>query len=152
MAASPWPRRSSGKKPRRSLSRSGKPRKRPKRPARSKISPERARLLKALRELDEKEAREAKQGFVYCVGERGSADYVKIGFTTGDTAAPRSGLQTGNPRKLVVLAFRPGTLADEKTLHTKYAHRRVREGGDEWFRPTKKLLSEFGLTKEALTA
>lgn len=85
-----------------------------------------------------------KQGFVYCIGEtRGS--YVKIGYSTNPQARVAE-LQTGNPRQLWLMGVKPGTAEDEAALHQKYIKQNVLQ---EWFRPTKELLSEFDLQEEA---
>lgn len=82
-----------------------------------------------------------KKGYVYCITD-GTA--VKIGYSLKPEARVAE-LQTGNPRLLRLAAKKPGGLNDEKALHVKYLHLNLLQ---EWFRPTKALLSEFGLTKE----
>jgi hypothetical protein len=111
------------------------------------------KLRKRLRELEAAE-RIGSRGFVYLVAEEFPTAYpnrdgkpyiwqeaVKIGWAV-DPYERIKGLQTGNPRKLVLLAMKPGTLDDERALHAKHINVNVLQ---EWFRPTMAVLSEFGL-------
>lgn len=104
---------------------------------------EEAAALGVLR--DKRAQRQHKIGFVYCITD-GTA--VKIGYSLKPEARVAE-LQTGNPRRLRLLASMIGTELTEKALHVKYLRHNVLQ---EWFRPTTALLSEFGLTKEALSA
>lgn len=73
------------------------------------------------------------RGWVYFIGvsEDGSDTcWVKIGFTAGNVYARCSALQTGNPYALDVLAYAPGSLADEQRLHGRFSGFR---GRGEWF-------------------
>lgn len=88
----------------------------------------------------------AKLGYVYCIGEEGSATAVKIGYAGTPTLRIGS-LQTGNPRKLVILGVLRGTKADERELHAEYQEHNIL---GEWFRPTARLLSEFDLEPEMI--
>lgn len=68
---------------------------------------------------------------VYVIAEEDSDEFVKIGFSTigGES---RLVMQTGNPRKLYVVAeFEVAGMSDEKDLHGLFAEERVR---GEWFR------------------
>lgn len=71
-------------------------------------------------------------GWVYFIGASGGTDetWIKIGFTTGSVYARRDALQTGCPLPLDVLAYAPGALSDERTLHNRFAAFR---GYGEWF-------------------
>ena len=119
---------------------------------RSKRQKRISELRAELRRLEATE-RKGRPGRVYLIGELYKTAFeqrdpsriniinyaVKIGHTTDERIA---GLQTGNPRNLVLLAERPGTKADEKALHAKYIGDNVLH---EWFRPTLAVLLEFGL-------
>jgi len=95
-----------------------------------------------------KARRKGLKGHVYLVMEQGNKRAVKIGHTFQQPPQARlNGLQTGNPRLLIMLAAKKGTEADESALHTKYIAHNIL---GEWFRPTVALLSEFGLKKEDL--
>lgn len=102
---------------------------------------------------DRRGEREGHQGYVYCIGEaygmhgdtlisgRRVQSAVKIGFSTNPEARVPE-LQTGNPRRLILLGKIKGTRDDEAALHAKYATLNILQ---EWFRPTAALLSEFGM-------
>jgi hypothetical protein len=107
------------------------------------IDEEERAALGVLRDKRAMRSRQVKQGYVYCITD-GTA--VKIGYSLKPEARVAE-LQTGNPRPLRLLATQKGTEADEKALHVRYLHLNVLQ---EWFRPTNKLLSEFGLTKKVL--
>lgn len=62
---------------------------------------------------------------------------VKIG-RADDVAKRLVGLQTSRPDKLVLLAATPGTLQQERELHTAFSAHRVK---GEWFSPTTELMS-----------
>jgi hypothetical protein len=84
----------------------------------------------------ESESPPAAPGWVYFIGEAGSDEYVKIGFTSHpDAEQRRRKLQTGNPRKLEVLVqCMAGNVRDvESDFHQLFEANRV-EG--EWFRQT----------------
>lgn len=106
-------------------------------------------MARDLREA--REARRAAEGeretYVYCLGMVGCPDAVKIGITDDPAARPGE-LQIGNPWELRVLGVKQGTVEDERALHAKYIQQNM---VGEWFRPTKELLSEFGLEWEVLT-
>lgn len=109
-------------------------------------------LLRAeLRTLEaERKMKRGSRGFIYLVAEEAFEsrsgetyilrDAVKIGWSESPDARIAT-LQTGNPRKLILLGTKPGTVDDEKALHAKYIGQNVLQ---EWFRPTQELLSEFG--------
>lgn len=89
-----------------------------------------------------------KPGYVYCIGEENRSVAVKVGFS--DDATLRIGaLQTGNPRKLVILGVIQGTRADERELHARYQNDNVL---NEWFRPSEALLSEFNIDPQGVLA
>jgi hypothetical protein len=108
------------------------------------IDEEERAALGVLRDKRAQRTKKAK-GYVYCITD-GTA--VKIGYSLKPEARVGE-LQTGNPRRLRLLATVEGTPTDERNLHVKYLHLNILQ---EWFRPTKAVLSEFGLTKEAISA
>lgn len=61
---------------------------------------------------------------------------IKIGFTKEDARARLRDLQCANPEKLHLRAAFEGTRNDEKVLHAKFKHARIR---GEWFWPIKEL-------------
>lgn len=84
-----------------------------------------------------RQLRSVAPGWVYFIGEVGSDEYVKVGFTRHpDAEKRRRKLQTGNPRKLEVLVqCMAGDVRDvERDFHQLFESNRV-EGG-EWFRQT----------------
>jgi hypothetical protein len=93
---------------------------------------------------DAKGQREGKQGYVYCIIERvpgGGFSQCKIGFSTNPKARVAE-LQAGNPRPLMLLCAKKGTLEDEAALHAKYIQQNILQ---EWFSATKEMLLEFDL-------
>lgn len=91
---------------------------------------------------DARGQREGRQGYVYLIAEvyvGGGIGPCKVGYSTNPEARVAE-LQVGNPRKLTLLYSMPGTEADERRLHIKYADRNILL---EWFSPTKELLLEF---------
>lgn len=110
-------------------------------PNRPVQSDEERQLRRRLRELEAARNKHRK-GYVYLVGEQGSCYAVKIGHSYDPETRP-NGLQTGNPRRLVVLGSTEGTLEDEAALHQRYIEDNVLQ---EWFRPSEALLAEFGVT------
>lgn len=69
--------------------------------------------------------------------QAGAAGRIKLGraqFPEGRLAA----LQTGNSRRLRLLAVTPGGALEASALHERFADARV---GGEWFRPTPQLKS-----------
>lgn len=109
---------------------------RPQRPARP-VCPKRQEAYRLLREARAEEADE--NGYVYCVGEVGYRNAVKVGFST-DPFYRLGTLQTGNPRKLVLLGYIDGRRSDESALHAEFIKDNILQ---EWFRPTAELLSRF---------
>ena len=69
---------------------------------------------------------------VYFLQDSLSKD-IKIG-SGGSPKQRRADLQTGNPRRLVLLGSMPGGKPEEKMLHRQFAQYRLNEGGKEWFR------------------
>lgn len=90
---------------------------------------------------DHKAQRAGRQGYVYCIGERANSNigYVKIGYSVNPEARVGE-LQTGNPRVLYLLAKMPGTEADERALHARFAHKNV---VGEWFHGTYDVIDAF---------
>jgi hypothetical protein len=112
---------------------------------------------------DAKGAREGNQGYVYCIVEEAgpgtgtpqstAADpkhpsgyvfgpFCKIGFSTNPEARVAE-LQTGNPRKLVLLGKIEGTVEDEAAMHQRYIFHNVLQ---EWFVLTPMIRYEFTKT------
>lgn len=97
---------------------------------------------------DARGRRKGKQGFVYLIGEVEGEYALKIGFSTKPVARPAE-LQTGNPRPLVLIAQKPGTEADERALHAKFAHLNILQ---EWFEQHSDIFAEFGIEEVTSTA
>ena len=57
-------------------------------------------------------------------------EHHKIGYTAGDPKDRLQMLQTGSSRALSLVTTLPGEMSDEKRLHARFAHVRVR---GEWF-------------------
>lgn len=57
-------------------------------------------------------------------------EHIKIGYTAKSVWSRLKSLQTGNPRKLKLLAFHPGGLDDEAQMHNRFASARAQ---GEWF-------------------
>lgn len=79
---------------------------------------------------------------VYFIRGRGT-NIVKIGWTDGDPGRRLKALQTGTAFSLQLMASRPGTQADEKALHDRFAADRV---NGEWFRMSPGLAAEVALS------
>lgn len=75
-----------------------------------------------------------------------SGDAVKIGISQ-DVARRLESLQCGSPVELTLLGTRPGGEVEERALHQKFAHLRIR---GEWFRLERDLL-EFINAAQHLT-
>lgn len=93
-----------------------------------------------------KRKRELK-GFVYLIGEEGDDRYVKIGET--EKSDPRyrlRELQTGNPRKLILLGYIQcaDRITTERNLHMKHIKLNHLQ---EWFRKDPVILQEFPQTQ-----
>jgi len=80
----------------------------------------------------------AAYGFVYFARECGEHGRIKIGHTKSDPVRRIADLQTGNSRRIELLAATFGDQARERELHAKFAHLRV-EG--EWFTPGAELVA-----------
>ena len=100
----------------------------------SERGPEVEAALGVLR--DYKAQRDGRQGYVYLISD-GTA--YKVGYSVNPNKRVAE-LQTGNPRKLSLLASIPGTEADEKALHQKYISDNLLQ---EWFAASPELRSEF---------
>jgi hypothetical protein len=95
---------------------------------------------------DFKAQQEGQQGHVYLILEDnpgGAIGYGKIGYSVNPRKRVAE-VQTGNPRHLKLYAFKPGTEADERSLHAKYIKHNVLQ---EWFHVTKELLLEWDATE-----
>lgn len=73
-------------------------------------------------------------GFVYAIREAPNG-LVKIGWTNDVSERLRS-LRTGNPRRLIVVWKKEGTLRDERRMHAQFSKYAANlGGGSEWFLP-----------------
>lgn len=143
-------RRYRGGAPRAKLKSAGHSTKRPSQPKASQdpLLVEAAEHDRKAREARAKYEAQHPEGYVYLVGEsgpfRGQRFAVKIGKSANLPQYRLGGLQTGNPRKLVLLGYieTPDRHKAETELHARYAHLNILQ---EWFRPTAALMSEFGL-------
>ncbi|QYB17564.1 hypothetical protein PV-S19_0200 [Pacmanvirus S19] len=74
-------------------------------------------------------------GFVYFIHERDNTNCFKIGKTSNHPSKRRSGLQTGNPRDLIVYNCidHPDYAKLETILHRAFKHKKSKQGGSEWF-------------------
>lgn len=77
------------------------------------------------------------QNVVYFVRDQ-KEPAIKIGVSAGSRSRV-SGLQTGNPNKLIVLAWMPGGRKEEKELQKRFEHLNTYEG--EWFEAKPELLA-----------
>ncbi len=77
-------------------------------------------------------------GTVYFIQEGGPGGPIKIGHTSRRCAERHTALQTGNPRRLEILAEAGGTQEDESTLHRYFAEHGAWLRG-EWFAPVRLL-------------
>src|SRR4051812_44580188 len=90
---------------------------------------------------------------VYVIQEEGRAGrgHVKIGYSSTSAGDRLKSCQTGNPRRLVLLAAFPGTTDLEGAVHDRLQHLRLqpsrRVAGREWFRwaPEIEALLEKGV-------
>lgn len=90
---------------------------------------------------DARAQRQGRQGYVYCIAEaEGIGPLVKLGYSTNPQARVAE-LQTGNGRKLFLLGYFAGTMADESAIHQEFIEDNKLQ---EWFRPSDELLSKFG--------
>ena len=100
---------------------------------------------------DARGAQAGNQGFVYLICETdaytGSVDllqgYAKIGFSTNPEARVAE-LQTGNPRKLRLMSYFPGTEEDERKMQQHWINYNVLQ---EWFHLTPALVLTFHAQK-----
>lgn len=67
---------------------------------------------------------------------------IKIGYTKDPERRLRD-LQGANAFPLTMVGLRKGSRSDEKCLHNIYQRHRVSTGGQEWYNPTKEILSEI---------
>lgn len=111
-----------------------------------KVPPEVAAAYGVIRDHRARENARAKN-YVYLMGEWG-AEYVKIGESAKPPARPGE-CQTGNPRKLVLLAYYEVSVlrGADKTLHQQFAGDHEQ---NEWFYPTDAILSHFKVTRKEL--
>lgn len=87
-------------------------------------------------------------GSIYVVHARGT-NQIKIGFTRGNVEARVRCWSTGRPEKCEVVDVRPGSLEQEKKMHSSFAPFRAGNGGGrEWYVLNEDLLQRLGLTME----
>jgi hypothetical protein len=77
-----------------------------------------------------------RPAWIYFISD---GDRVKIGYTARNPHRRLKQLQTGSSRRLYLLAAMPGTMADERALHERFASLRV---SGEWFAIEPALLQE----------
>lgn len=82
---------------------------------------------------------------VYLVGIEGDSCAVKVGYADYNVYSRVDSLQTGNPRPLILLGTIPGGKPKERELHEEFEPDNVL---NEWFEPTRELLSAFDLTEK----
>ena len=124
----------------------------PKPEKKAPVSERQQKLRAEINELERLARQEAlkagETGFVYLVAEEGNSTAFKVGKTWLNPPEARlRSLQTGNPRKLIMVASKPGSVdgcdKDEKVLHARYISYNDYYG--EWFSPCAELMAEFGL-------
>jgi hypothetical protein len=71
--------------------------------------------------------------------------FVKVG-KADDVAKRMSGLQTGHPQKLKLLATMPGSHDEERAIHQRFSHLRT---SGEWFHSTPEIVT-FAVKSTAL--
>src|SRR5262245_20648337 len=76
-----------------------------------------------------------------------ATQYIKIGFTAGDSEDRLSDLQTGCPGRLVLLLEMEGSKQLETAWHERFAGARER---GEWFRPVPELLQAIDDVKASI--
>jgi len=69
-------------------------------------------------------------GFIYFI-QKGESGPVKIGFSK-DISKRKKQLQTGSDEKLNLIFSFPGTMSEERNLHTQLEKLKIRKQG-EWF-------------------
>lgn len=108
-------------------------------------APRKAPTARQQRQAVAKKAKESK-GFVYLLGEEGDDRYVKIGESGKHPRYRLAKLQTGNPRKLIVLGYIEcaDRFTVERNLHMKHIKRNHLQ---EWFMKDPKILQEFPQTQ-----
>jgi hypothetical protein len=74
--------------------------------------------------------RSQRSGYVYAIRAKLSGA-IKIGFTEGNPYYRLKQLQTGSSDRLEILAYVPGTMLDEATVHEAFSEFRM---AGEWFR------------------
>ena len=82
------------------------------------------------------------QGFVYFIGGRSGP--IKIGYSI-DARKRLSKISVGSSQHLSLLAKVPGTMDDERRMHHRFAHIRVK---GEWFRREPELIAEIERIKK----
>lgn len=87
-------------------------------------------------------------GTVYVLYDDAGQRY-KIGFTTGPVQRRRRAIETAADLTLSVVAEVPGTMADERALHERFAGQRI---AGEWFAASSELHEWITYMREEATA
>lgn len=74
---------------------------------------------------------------------------VKIGYTAGDPIQRMKALQTGSPTPLTFMAVQPGTQAEEREMHERFAAHRLH---GEWFSPHPDIIKHLAVVCMAFEA
>jgi hypothetical protein len=90
---------------------------------------------------------QGKGNMIYILQMSGT-DYYKVGYTSKQDASNRlASLQTGCPKKLIIMAAGDGSEKDEQLTHLSIWQYRT-DGGDEWFQLpldiAEQLINRFG--------
>lgn len=84
----------------------------------------------------------ADRGVIYFVTCLNSENYpVKIGYSNSSAEARMVNIQNGNPNLLNVIGTFPGSITDERKLHERFAHLRIR---GEWFVRAQEIIDYVG--------
>ena len=84
--------------------------------------------------LSERKSRRGLNGHVYFIQ---AGEFIKIGYAADPNKRLLS-IKTGSPLPVKIIHFFPGTMKDERSLHSRFSHLRA-EG--EWFRVEPDLVS-----------
>lgn len=82
---------------------------------------------------------------VYFIG--GPSGPIKIGISKNPKRRLH-GLQTTSPYHLKILATKPGDIEEERRLHSKFAHLRLK---GEWFQRSQEILDEMMSIKRSMS-
>lgn len=71
---------------------------------------------------------------------KGAMDAIKIGFTSQSLKSRVQSIQNGSPVRLKIMAWRAGSVEDERAYHERFAAYRLH---GEWFEPHPDILAEI---------